>query len=71
MTTRKYEFWAVLKDGSEILDQNLTLAEASDKAVKFVEENRNRFIFAGSYVMGELTDKSHAYMKNQYKEYIV
>ena len=60
---KNYEFWALLKDGTELKVQNLTKEEATKKSLEFTTKRRDFAYSWGTYEMSEETDKMHVSTK--------
>ena len=54
-----YEFWALLKDGTEILEQNLSKEDASKRNADFMTKTLDLSHACGVYEMSEKTDNIH------------
>jgi hypothetical protein len=54
-----YEFWALLKDGTELLEQNLSKEDATLKYSKFMAKSIDLSYACGTYEMSEKTDNIH------------
>ena len=54
-----YEFWALLKDGTELLEQNLSKEDATLKYSKFMAKSIDLCYACGTYEMSEKTDNIH------------
>jgi hypothetical protein len=54
-----YEFWALLKDGTELLVQNLSKEEATSKCSEFMAKSIDLSYACGTYEMSEKTDNIH------------
>ena len=46
-----YEFWALLKDGTELLEQNLSKEDATLKYSKFMAKSMDLSYACGTYEM--------------------
>lgn len=58
-----YEFWALLKDGTELLVQNLSKEDATLKYSEFMAKSIDLSYACGTYEMSEKTDNSHKTIK--------
>ena len=54
-----YEFWALLKDGTELLVQNLSKKDATLKYSEFMAKSIDLSYACGTYEMSEKTDNIH------------
>ena len=54
-----YEFWALLKDGTELLEQNLSKEESTSKCSEFMAKSIDLSYACGTYEMSEKTDNIH------------
>jgi hypothetical protein len=58
-----YEFWALLKDGTELLEQNLSKEDASKRNADFMTKTLDLSYACGTYEMSETTSDSHKSIK--------